>query len=111
MAKRQTYAEIMEMARCYGIDNNPLFVSAAEQYVIQSEVIDMIRDALIEGGEAVTTKEYVKGRANVEPHPLIQQLPKHVDSANRTLSTMVDLILKLGTREPAGDKLGDFLAG
>ena len=37
------------------------------------------------------------------------QLPKYNDTANKTLGVMLDIIGKLGTQAPAGDKLGEFL--
>ncbi len=37
------------------------------------------------------------------------QLPKYNDTANKTLGVMLDIIGKLGTAAPAGDKLGEFL--
>ena len=111
MAKRKTLTDIMRMAKMYGVDKNALFVSVAKQYQLQQDVLDMIKKSLQETGETVTTKEYVKGRENVMVHPLIQQLPKHAEAANKTLTTMVDIIQRLGTKEPPGDKLGDFLGG
>lgn len=103
-----TYDELMALARTYGVDQNALFVSAAKQYQLQQEVLDMIRETLRTDGETVTTKEYVKGRENVCVHPLIAQLPKHVDSANRTLATMLDIVQKLGRQGSAEDGLNSF---
>lgn len=104
-----TYADLLRMAKSYGVEKNALFVSAAKQYELQQEVLDMIRKTLRDENQTTTTKEYVKGRENVCVHPLIQQLPKHVDSANKTLATMLDIIQKLGTPPTSGDKLGEFL--
>lgn len=108
--KKSTYADLIELAEKYGVSNNALFVSAAHQYELQSQILDMIRASLIDGGETIVTKEYVKGRENVCAHPLIQQLPKHIDSANKTLATMLDIVQKLGTPPAVGDKLKEFLA-
>lgn len=106
--KATTYDELMALARNYGVDQNALFVSAAKQYQLQQEVLDMIRETLRTDGETVTTKEYVKGRENVCVHPLIAQLPKHVDSANRTLTTMLDIVQKLGRQSTSEDGLNSF---
>lgn len=94
--KTTTYSKLMRLAQEYQVESNALFVAAARQYEIQSQVIDMIRDQLNSDGSAVSTKEYVKGRENVYANPLIKELPKHSDSANRTLQTMLDIINKLG---------------
>lgn len=108
MKKAKSYADLLKMAKTYGVDKNALFVSAAKQYELQQQVLDMIRTALADS-EMTTTKEYVKGRENVCVHPLIAQLPKHVDSANKTLTTMLDIIQRLGHEPQTGDKLGEFL--
>ena len=110
MAKAKTYNELMRMAKKYGVEKNALFVQAAKQYELQQHVLDMIRSELAAEGETTTTKEYVKGRENVCVHPLVAQLPKHVDSANKTLATMLNIIQALGQEKPAGDKLGEFLS-
>ena len=51
------------------------------------------------------------GQEKIETNPLVIQLPKYNDTANKTLSIMLDIIGKLGTAAPVGDKLGDFLNG
>lgn len=111
MSKRSvksTYAELIKLAEEYHVADNALFISAARQYEIQCQVIDMMRDQLNEDGSAVSTKEYVKGRENVYANPLIKELPKHADSANRTLSTMLEIINKLGKRQEKESALGSF---
>lgn len=98
------------MAESYGVDKNALFISAANQYIIQQNVIGMIKSALEDDDRAVVTKEYVKGRENLQANPLILQLPKHIDSANKTLSTMLDIIQKLGHEQQIGsNRFGDLV--
>ena len=98
----------MKLAKSYNVDKNALFISAAEQYEVQIKVIRMIREELENDGEALTTKEYVKGRENVYANPLIKELPKNVDSANRTLQTMLDIIVKLGQKQEKESALTKF---
>ena len=110
MKKADTYSDIMKMAKDYGVDGNALFISAAKQYSVQMRVIKDI-EAILSSGELLVSKEYVKSRENVYSHPLVKELPKHSDSANKTLTVMLDIITKLGrkpevTPEPdALDKL------
>ncbi len=102
MAKvRNTYDELMKLAKRFHVDDNALFIASAEQYAIQSEIIKGIGDALAEEDSLMTTKEYIKGRLNVYSNPLIKELPKINDSANRLLNTMLDIILKLGHEDKA----------
>lgn len=103
-----TYDELMKLAREYGVENNALFRSAAEQYQIQIDTIRMIKDQLASDGSAVSTKEYVRGRENVYANPLIKELPRHTDSANRTLGTMLDVVSKLGHKIESESALATF---
>lgn len=97
MKKADTYSEIIKMAKDYGVDNNALFISAAKQYAVQMRVIKDI-EGILSGGELLVSKEYVKSRENVYSHPLVKELPKHSDSANKTLAIMLDIITKLGKK-------------
>ena len=103
-----TFDELLELADSYGVKDNVLFRSASERYVTQTEMISKIRDQIDADGLMVGHTN-VKGDVNMDTHPLVGQLPKYVDTANKTLGVMLDIILKLGTAAPAGDKLGEFL--
>jgi putative Mn2+ efflux pump MntP len=56
----------------------------------------------IEDGDLTTQKTYLKGQANDYAAPLVKELPKHSDAANRTAGTILDIIVKLG-KPPAED--------
>ena len=96
MAKKAaTYDELLKMAKSYGVDQNALFLAAAKQYDLQQRVIDLLREG-IEEGDLTTQKTYLKGQANDYAAPLVKELPKHSDAANRTAGTIIDIIVKLG---------------
>ena len=102
MAKKAaTYDELLKMAKSYGVDQNALFLAAAKQYDLQQRVIDLLREG-IEEGDLTTQKTYLKGQANDYAAPLVKELPKHSDAANRTAGTIIDIIVKLG-KPPAED--------
>lgn len=104
-----TYDELMKLAKEYGVDDNAMFIAAAKQYDIQLKVIDLIRKEIEEGDtDLIESKEYVKGSPNAYASPLIKELPKHSDSANRTLGTMLDIITKLGKRVEEESGLSKF---
>lgn len=109
--KKITYQFLMKMAKKYGVDKNEMFIAAAGQYAVQREVIDAIQKSIKDGGEFITTKEYVKGRENVCVHPLVKELPKHSDSANKTLTTMLDIIKQFGREPEPEGKLKELLDG
>ena len=105
------YEDIMKLAEEYCLEDNALFKSCAEQYVLQQRVIESIRDQLTDDSLTVS-KEYVKNRVNVYANPLIKELPKHSDAANKTLASMLSIIASIGKEKQAfsrADKLNKFL--
>ena len=103
MAKKATtYDELLEMAKSYGVDRNALFLASAKQYALQQRVIEMLQEG-IEEGDLTTQKTYLKGQANDYAAPLVKELPKHSDAANRTAQTILDIIVKLG-KPPAEER-------
>lgn len=108
--KSKTYTELIKMAKIYGVDKNALFLEAAEQFSVQQLVIQRMKEALQEKDELMTSKEYVKGRENIYANPLVKELPKHADSANRTLGTMLEIITKLGKPPKPEGKLAEMMA-
>ena len=104
MAKgKMTYSELMKLAKAYGVDDNIMFTSAAERYDTQTEMIQKMRVQIEEEGLMVGHTN-VKGDINYETHPLVGQIPKYVDTANKTLGVMLDIIQKLGCKT---EKLGN----
>ena len=104
----KTYDELLGLAKEYGVENNALFLAAARQYDLQMKVIDKMRDA-IENGESLTCeKTYQPGEKNTYADPLVKELPRHADSANKTLQTMLDIISKLGKKSEQESELGKF---
>lgn len=107
--KKMTFEEIMNLAESYGVKDNVLFVSAAQRYTGQLEMIERLQSD-IENRGLMVSKTNINGVVNFDANPLISQLPKYNDTANKTLGVMLDIILKIGTAAPAGDKLGEFLS-
>ena len=97
-----TYEELLRMAKQYGVDQNALFLAAAKQYDLQQKVIEMLK-AGIEDGEMTTKKTYLAGQQNEYAAPLVKELPKHSDAANRTAGIILDIIVKLGRKPEETD--------
>ena len=98
MAKKATtYDELLKMAKSYGVDQNALFLAAAKQYDLQQKVIEMLKEG-IEDGDLTTQKTYLKGEKNDYAAPLVKELPKHSDAANRTAGIILDIVVKLGQK-------------
>ena len=103
--KGKTYNTLVRMAKDYGVEKNAMFLTALRQYAAQQKVIEDINTILNDEETLMTTKEYVKGRENVYSHPLVKELPKHSDAANRTASLILDIIKTLGHKKQTGSKL------
>lgn len=88
---------LMTLGAKYKVDHEEDFIVSTKTFVEEARLIAEMRKQLKEDGLTVM-KEYVKGRQNVTAHPLIAEIPKHVDCANRTLAIMVQII------ETRGDK-------
>jgi len=108
MKKNVGFDELMKMAESYGVADNALFVSAANQYMIQAKVIKKI-EAVLDDSDAVVTKSYVKEVENLYSNPLIKELPKHSDSANKTLGLMLDIITKLGKKAEPSKSMDEMM--
>lgn len=99
--------KIMAFGKIYGVDKEEDFKAAATTYAQEAELIAQMREKLRQDGMTVS-KEYVKGRENVCVHPLIQEIPKHVDCANRTLNLIGNIIEQRGKPVEAEDSLSEF---
>ena len=86
---------LLTMAKQYGVDKNKLFLSVANQYALEQQIISKIKET-IDSDEMLTTKEYVKGRENIYVNPLVKELPKHTDAANKTATVMLNVIKQFG---------------
>ncbi len=109
MAKSvSSYRKLLRFGKIYEVDRDEDYKAAAMTYAEEADLIAQMRTQLAEDGMTVT-KEYVKGRENVCVHPLIQEIPKHVDCANRTLGILGDIIVKRGKKKPDDvDGLSEF---
>ena len=97
-----TFDELLKMAKRYGVDQNALFLAAAKQYDLQQRVINLINEG-IDGKDLTTQKAYISGEKNDYAAPLVKELPKHSDAANRTAQVILDIIVKLG-QKPSEDE-------
>ncbi len=104
---KTTYNELLKLAAEYGVQDNALFQNAAKQYELQMQVVTMMRDA-IDGADLTCEKTYLAGEKNTYANPLIKELPRHADSANKTLLAMLEIINKLGKRQEKESALGSF---
>jgi len=109
MSKEYTnIKDIKGLAKECGVDTNPLFISTLNNYETVQLSIESIHNTL--KSESLTVKkEYVKGRENQYINPVVKELPRLVDIANKTMNNMLLIIKQFGQIQGTGDPLLDFL--
>lgn len=104
--KKPTYKELIELAKQYGVDNNVMFTTSCERYAMVTNTIKEMREAIDQEGVLIN-RINVKGDTNMDTNPLVPQLPKYVEVANKTLTTMLDIIQRLGMEKQV-ERFGDL---
>ena len=90
------FRKMLEFGKIYQIEGEQDFLEAARIYSEEAALIDQMRDRLDEDGLTVM-KTYKTGEVEVA-HPLLSELPRHVESANRCLMTISGMIEDRGTK-------------
>ena len=90
------YRKMIAFGKNYQVDHEQDFIEAARIYAEEAGLIDQMRDRLAEDGLTVT-KTYKTGDVEVA-HPLLSELPRHVESANKCLATIGNMIGERGAR-------------
>ena len=99
--KRQA-DEIMRLAEQSGVQSNFFFVTTFKRYLVQLDILEDLAKTLDEEGMTVK-KEYVKGRKNLYSNPALSSYNKTVDSANKTVATLMRILKSYGVDEEKED--------
>ena len=90
------YRKMIAFGKIYQVEKEQDFIEAARIYAEEAGLIDQMRDRIAEDGLTVE-KTYKTGSVDVA-HPLLSELPRHVESANKCLSTIGNMIGERGAR-------------
>ena len=109
MAAVTTVKKLLALGEKYRVAQEEDFIIAARTFAEEAQLISKLRVQIKEDG-LTTTKEYVKGRENLTAHPLIAEIPKHVDCANRLVLTISNIIETRGEKpeKTVEDELTQF---
>lgn len=88
--------KMLAFGKAYQIETEQDFIEAARIYAEEAGLIDQMRDQIAEEGLTVI-KSYKTGDVPVA-HPLLSELPRHVESANKCLATIGTMIGERGAR-------------
>ena len=91
------FKKMLAFGEKYQIEEEQDFLEAARIYSEEAALIDQMRDRLDEDGLTVM-KTYKTGDCEVA-HPLLSELPRHVESANKCLMTISSMIEDRGTKK------------
>ena len=86
--------EILRIAEKHGVEQNFFFITTFKRYQVQIQIANDLEKKIKEDGVLVK-KEYVKGRENVYSHPAIRDYNRTTDSANKTVATLIKIIMAL----------------
>ena len=90
------YKKMIAFGKIYQIEGEQDFQEAARIYAEEAGLIDLMRDQIAEEGLTVI-KSYKTGDVPVA-HPLLSELPRHVESVNKCLATIGTMIGERGAR-------------
>ena len=102
MSLNEQAQEILRIAEQHGVEQNFFFLTTFKRYQVQLQILNDLEKTIKEDGTLVT-KEYVKGRKNVYSHPAIADYNRTTDSANKTVSTLMKIIVTL-RKDDSGEK-------
>ena len=91
------YRKMIAFGKIYQVDKEQDFIEAARIYAEEAGLIDQMRDRIAEDGLTVE-KSYKTGSVDVA-HPLLSELPRHVESANKCLATIGNMIGERGAKK------------
>ena len=92
----------MRLAEQSGVQSNFFFVTTFQRYLVQLDILEDLAKTLDEEGMTVK-KEYVKGRKNLYSNPALSSYNKTVDSANKTVATLMRILKSYGVDEEKED--------
>ena len=91
------FRKMLAFGKNYQIENEQDFIEAARIYAEEAYLISQMRDQIAEEGLTVV-KSYKTGDVPVA-HPLLSELPRHVESANKCLTTIGNMISDRGAKK------------
>ena len=91
------YRKMITFGKSYPVEAEQDFIEAARIYAEEAALIDQMRDKIAEDGLTVE-KTYKTGSVEVA-HPLLSELPRHVESANKCLATIGTMIEERGAKK------------
>lgn len=90
------YKKLIAFGKVYQINGEQDFLEAARVYAEEAGLIQQMRDILEK--EGLTVYKTYKTGDQLCSHPLLSELPRHIESANKCLSTIGEIVIKRGVK-------------
>ena len=108
MTLQEQAEAVLQKATEKGVSTNFFFMTTFKRYQVQMKILSELEKEINASG-ATVTKEYVKGRGNLYTNPAIGEYNKTATAANGTVSTLINIVERLGEEEKKGSKLQQLM--
>lgn len=96
LSREEQAEQIRKLAEESGVQSNYLFVTTFDRYKVQLRILDRL-EAAVDGEEDVKVgKKYRNDVTNFYANPIIKEYSRAVDSANKTVGTLMRIIKNFG---------------
>ena len=91
-SRDQQAEEIRKLAEESGVQSNYLFITTFDRYQVQLRILDRLEQAVDAENDVTVEKKYGKNAVNTYANPVIKEYSRAVDSANKTVGTLMRII-------------------
>ena len=84
--------EIRKLAEESGVQSNYLFITTFDRYQVQLKILKRLEAAVDAETDTIVEKQYSKDQKNAYANPAIKEYSRAVDSANKTVGTLMRII-------------------
>lgn len=113
LSREEQAKEIKKLAEECGVQSNFLFITTFERYQVQLKILDRLEAALEDEKDVKVEKKYRNDVTNAYANPIIKEYSRAVDSANKTVGTLMRIIknFNVGSEEEGKDPLAAIING
>lgn len=113
LSREKQAEEIRRLAEESGVQSNYLFITTFDRYQVQLRILDRLERAVDAETNIKVTKQYSKDQKNEYANPLFREYSRAVDSANKTVGTLMRIIknFNVGEDEEEEDPLLAVIRG
>ena len=104
LSREKQAEEIRRLAEESGVQSNYLFITTFDRYQVQLRILDRLERAVDAETNIKVTKQYSKDQKNEYANPLFREYSRAVDSANKTVGTLMRIIKNFNVGDDEEDE-------